>query len=353
MRFQSRSINTVNSFSFIELFCEIGGFRLGLEACGGRCLFSCDSDKFARKTYEAWFGNEPEGDIRKIAVGKIPDHDILIAGFPCQPFSIAGFSARRHFGVPEGFADNEKGRLISEVIRILRGKRPAFFILENVPNLIRHDGGRTWKCILAQLEEAGYSVYSHLVNAQAWVPQRRVRLFVVGIRNNLPHASRFRWPDEPQGAHTVLRQILESQVEEKYTLSDAMWRHLQSHRIRQRIRGNGFGFKIASPDEATRTLTAHYATSPDEILIAQKNRNPRKLTSRETARLTGFSDHLPIAVSDTQAYRQFGNSVVPGIVEAIGRQLLTREKSYRRSSCYRHFALPQFTVKIDASSSDG
>ncbi|MEM0128974.1 MAG: DNA (cytosine-5-)-methyltransferase [Thermoplasmata archaeon] len=306
-------------FRFVDLFSGIGGARLGLEAAGGTCVFSSERDRFAVETYRANFGEVPHGDIRAIRAAEIPDHDILSAGFPCQPFSIAGVSKKRALDLPTGFEDQTQGTLFFEVARILREKRPDAFLLENVKNLLHHAGGSTFATIMATLSGLGYTVTYRVLDARRIVPQHRERVFIVGFRDDLS-LPEFSVP-EPRDRHPVLREILEPHPDPKYTLSDHLWAYLRAYAERHRREGNGFGLGLAPLDGVTRTLSARYHKDGSEILVAQAGRNPRRLTPRECARLMGFPDSFRIPVSDTQAYRQFGNAVVPGLVEEIGRRM--------------------------------
>jgi DNA (cytosine-5)-methyltransferase 1 len=305
-------------FTFIDLFAGIGGLRIGAERAGGRCKFSSEWDPHSQKTYAAWFGEVPAGDINKIDPCSIPSHDLLLAGFPCQPFSIAGVSKKNSLGREHGFKDATQGTLFFQVATIIEIKRPPCVLLENVKNLLSHDKGRTWKVIHSTLEELGYSVFHEVIDAIRYVPQHRERVFIVAFDKRVfgerppfsfPKASGFEGPK--------LGSILEENPHPKYTLSDRLWNYLQNYAERHRLKGNGFGFGLVGPEDTTRTLSARYYKDGSEILIRQKGKNPRRLTPREAARLMGFPDELPIVVSDTQAYRQFGNAVVPAVAEAV------------------------------------
>jgi len=310
-------------FRFIDLFAGIGGFRIGLERLGGECVFSCEWDAHSQKTYAAWFGETPAGDIRQIRAEDIPNHDILAAGFPCQPFSIAGVSKKKSLGRNHGFADEKQGNLFFEIERIATAAETPVLILENVKNLLSHDRGNTWRVMCTRLRGAGYQVFHQVIDARAYVPQHRERVFIVCFREavfglDVP----FGFP-RSNGSSPPLRDALEERPDDKYTLSDHLWNYLQAYAERQRLRGNGFGYGIADPEGHTRTLSARYYKDGAEILIAQEgDRNPRRLTPREAARIMGFPDALPIVVSDTQAYRQFGNAVVPPVVSAVGARVL-------------------------------
>jgi DNA (cytosine-5)-methyltransferase 1 len=322
----SRDASPDLGFSFIDLFAGIGGFRIGLERAGGRCVFSSEWDRFARETYEANFNERPLGDIRRIRSDQIPPHDILAAGFPCQPFSIAGVSKKASLARPTGFDDEIQGTLFFEVARILRASRPKAFLLENVKNLLHHDKGRTLSVILSTLNKLGYDPTYRLIDAVSVVPQHRERVFIVGFRRDLD-LEPFVIPPV-RGVYPTLSGILCDEVDSRYTLSDHLWAYLRRYAAKHKAAGNGFGFGLVQTDGISRTLSARYFKDGAEILIPQPSRNPRRLTPRECARLMGFPETFRIPVSDTQAYKQFGNAVVPAIVETIGRRMalsLSRE----------------------------
>lgn len=312
-------------FTFIDLFAGIGGFRIGLERVGGKCVFTSEWDKYAQKTYKSWFGDLPEGDIRDIDPADIPDHDVLAAGFPCQPFSIAGVSKKASLGREHGFRDVTQGTLFFHLAAIIEAKRPPVFVLENVKNLKSHDRGQTWRVISDTLTNLGYHVHSSVIDAASWVPQHRERVFIVGFDQQVFGQSGppFAFPDPPQGTPPKFSDILDPRTPAKYTLTDHLWNYLQGYAAKHKAKGNGFGFGMTDLNGVSRTLSARYYKDGSEILIPQgKGRNPRRLSPREAARLMGFPDHLDIVVSDTQAYKQFGNSVSPPVVEAVGRQLV-------------------------------
>lgn len=310
-------------FKFIDLFAGIGGFRLALERLGGKCIFSSEWDKYSQKTYKAWFGEIPHGDIQKIKPAEIPDHDILAAGFPCQPFSIAGVSKKNSLGRAHGLKDATQGTLFFTLATIIEIKRPPVLFLENVKNLQSHDKGRTWKVIRETLESLDYWVFHKVIDAAGWVPQHRERVYIVCFdKKSFAEKPPFEFPLPPASEPPKLADILEIHPDSKYTLTDHLWTYLQEYAERHRAKGNGFGFGLAYPQGITRTLSARYYKDGSEILIPQNGQNPRRLTPRECARLMGFSDDFPIAVSDTQAYRQFGNAVVPKVVEAVGSQIV-------------------------------
>jgi len=299
---------------FIDLFCGIGGFRIGFEQAGCECVFSSDWDKYSQKTYAANFGETPHGDIRAVRSADVRAHEILCGGFPCQPFSLAGVSKKNSLGRAHGFEDEKQGNLFFEIARLIAWHRPAAFVLENVKNLKSHDKGNTFKVIHAMLtEELGYQVQHRIIDARAWLPQHRERIFLVGFRE----MRLFDFP-EPPSPGPVLSSILEKDVDAKYTLSDKLWNYLQDYAAKHAAKGNGFGCSVFDGDGVARTLSARYHKDGSEILISQgKKKNPRRLTPRECARLMGYPDTFKITVSDTQAYRQFGNSVAVPAVAAL------------------------------------
>ncbi len=309
-------------FKFIDLFAGIGGVRLAYQRQGGKCVFTSEWDKFAKKTYEANFGEVPFGDITKIREDEIPDHDILLAGFPCQPFSIAGVSKKNSLGRSHGFLDETQGTLFFDVARIIKHKRPGAFMLENVKNLISHDKGRTFKVIYNTLNELGYSVYYRVLDGKYFVPQHRERIIIVGFNKDIYQGKDgFKFPDMPKPDH-VFAQILDPHPDEKYTLTDKLWGYLQSYAEKHRAKGNGFGFGMTDFNGISRTLSARYYKDGSEILIHQNGKNPRRLTPRECARLMGFPDNYIIPVSDNQAYRQFGNSVIVPLMESVAKEIV-------------------------------
>jgi DNA (cytosine-5)-methyltransferase 1 len=321
-------------FKFVDLFAGIGGFRIALERLGGECVYSCEWDRYSQKTYRSWFGEVPHGDIRQLKAAELPDHDVLAAGFPCQPFSIAGVSKKKSLGRPHGFKCADQGNLFFVLANLIEAKRPPVLFLENVKNLRSHDNGRTWGVISDTLEQH-YWVFPEVIDAAGWVPQHRERIYIVCFNREYfrtPPAFRFPKPpiDRPK-----LKDILEPSVDAKYRLSDHLWKYLQDYADKHKAKGNGFGFGIADPEGITRTLSARYYKDGSEILIAQRGGSPRRLTPRECARLMGFEDESNqrrIVVSDTQAYRQFGNAVVPKVVEAVGQGILPLLYDARRQS---------------------
>lgn len=339
-------MTTGQGFRFIDLFAGIGGLRLGFEAVGGTCVFTSEWNKFSQQTYKANFegdDHEVHGDITGIHEADIPAHDVLLAGFPCQPFSIAGVSKKNALGRAHGFADETQGTLFFDVVRILRHHRPRAFLLENVKNLLSHDKGNTFRVIMHALRELGYSVDHKVIDARHWVPQHRERIFIVGFREDWP--TNFSLDDVilPEGPNPNLSSILHpgdgsETVEEpytcgdlaavapKYTLTPNLWKYLQKYAAKHKAAGNGFGFGLCGPESVARTLSARYYKDGSEILIAQEGRDPRRLTPRECARLMGFDrpgSNKPwkIVVSDTQAYRQFGNAVAAPVAISIAEAM--------------------------------
>jgi DNA (cytosine-5)-methyltransferase 1 len=305
-------------FTFIDLFAGIGGFRLGFTQLGGQCVFSSEWNKFSQQTYAANFGETPAGDITAIEACTIPDHDILVGGFPCQPFSIAGVSKYNALGGEHGFNHPTQGTLFFDVVRILKEKRPRAFLLENVQNLKSHDKGRTFQTILWSLQtDLGYHIYHKVLDARPCVPQNRKRIFIVGFREPL----HFTFP-ALIGPNPTIQDILEPEVDDKYTLTDHLWQYLQNYAAKHREKGNGFGYGLVSLDGIARTLSARYYKDGSEILIPQQGKNPRRLTPRECARLMGFPENFQIPVSDNQAYRQFGNAVVVPVVHAVAQKMV-------------------------------
>lgn len=299
---------------------------MGLARNGGQCVFTSEWDKYSQQTYKAWYGEQPHGDIREIVPENIPNHDILAAGFPCQPFSLAGVSKKISLGREHGFKDATQGTMFFYVASIIEVKRPKVAILENVKNLMSHDKGRTWQVIKSTMEDLGYAVFAKVIDAADYVPQHRERVFIVcfdtrvfGPKEQIP----FSFPETPAGPRPQLRTILDPEPAAKYTLTDHLWTYLQNYAEKHRQAGNGFGFGLANLDGITRTISARYHKDGAEILIPQKGKNPRRLTPMEAKRLMGFPDEYPIVVSDTQAYRQFGNALVPLISAAVGQQVLS------------------------------
>lgn len=325
-------------FTFIDLFAGIGGFRKGFDAVGGHCVFTSEWNKHAQQTYAANFRDNRAiaGDITQIETDDIPDHDVLLAGFPCQPFSIAGVSKKNALGRSHGFACKAQGTLFFDVARIINAKRPVAFMLENVKNLKSHDKGRTFNVIMRTLQdELGYHVWSQVIDAQHFVPQHRERIVIVGFRDPVD----FTWSDMnlPEKGQKVMGHILHPEdgsespeghftlgdkalVNDKYILTCKLWKYLQNYAAKHKARGNGFGYGMVTKDDVARTLSARYYKDGSEILVSRgKGKNPRRLTPRECARLMGYGDDFEIPVSDTQAYKQFGNSVAVPVFQEVAR----------------------------------
>ncbi len=311
-------------FTFIDLFAGIGGFRLALQNLNGKCVFSSEWDKMAQRTYYANFGEIPFGDItKKETKDWIPTKfDILCGGFPCQPFSIAGVSKKNSLGRKHGFEDEKQGNLFFHVAEIIEKHRPRAFFLENVKNLISHDKGNTFKVIKQTLEDLNYTFHWKVLNGKHFVPQNRERTFMVGFDKNKYHGKeKFEFPILPDPA-TKIKEILEPKVNPKYTLTDHLWKYLQDYSVKHKAKGNGFGFGLVDLNGTSRTMSARYYKDGSEILIPQKNKNPRRLSIRESARLQGYPDSFIVdAVSMNQGYKQFGNSVVMPLIRAIGEKI--------------------------------
>ncbi len=338
----TRSGKSTGWFTFIDLFAGIGGLRRGFETIGGKCVFTSEWDKYSQQTYRANFSCEHpiEGDIRAIQSEDIPNHDLLLAGFPCQPFSIAGVSKKNALNRPHGFACDAQGTLFFEVARIIQFRQPAAFVLENVKNLVSHDKGNTFKVIREVLEkELGYTIDCRVVDARYFVPQHRERIIIVGFRDDAGFSfDGMKFPE--RAAAPILDSILHPEngtemqespytegnigsVSAKYTLTQHLWDYLQNYARKHKEKGNGFGFGLVGRNSVARTLSARYYKDGSEILVEQKGTRPRRLTPRECARLMGFDgpgeSGFRIPVSDTQAYRQFGNSVAVPVIEAVAR----------------------------------
>ncbi|HNZ64942.1 MAG TPA: DNA (cytosine-5-)-methyltransferase [Smithella sp.] len=308
-----------STFAFIDLFAGIGGFRIAFQDSGGKCVFSSEWDKYAKITYEKNFGELPYGDIRRIVKSEIPDHDVLCAGFPCQPFSLAGVSKKKSLGRKHGFEDETQGTLFFEIKEILRIKRPRAFFLENVKNLLSHDKGRTFEIIRHSLEDIlGYVINWAIVDGARWTPQHRERIFIVGFdpeRINITKEE-IKIPKEPAKNYKYpeLKDIIQKKVN-NHTLGQGTWDTLLRHKAYHAKRGNGFGYGMLSfpiaKGEVTRTISARYHKDGAEILVEQENDRPRRLTIEEAMQLQGFDPKkFLFPVSSTQAYKQIGNSVI-------------------------------------------
>jgi len=344
-------------FTFIDLFAGIGGLRLAFESNGGKCVFTSEWDRYAQRTYTWNHGNsnsEIHGDIREIVIGGdprveqqqiekvIPKHDILVAGFPCQPFSLAGVSKKNSLGMPHGFLDKTQGTLFHDLARVIEVRRPKAFMLENVKNLVSHNGGDTFGTILEVIKGLGYSCSYKVIDARAWLPQHRERIVIVGFRDPNLKFDFGRVEAASQNVHQ-LRQVLHGPLiegedlshdfgryynrnlarpQDKYTLTPKLWTYLQDYKKKHAGLNNGFGFSLFSPDDVSRTLSARYYKDGSEILIRQDHTEiPRRLTPRECARLMGFDDSFRIPVSDSRAYKQFGNSVAVPVFSAVAREV--------------------------------
>jgi len=324
---KSRLIEPQPAFRFIDLFAGIGGLRIGFDRIGGQCVFTSEWDKYSQQTYKKNFGTEHPiaGDIREFSrdPALIPTHEVLLAGFPCQPFSIAGVSKKNALGRPHGFLCDTQGTLFFDLAQIIAHHRPAVFVLENVKNLQRHDKGRTFATILNVLRnELGYDVHHRVIDSRPWVPQRRERIFIVGFRD--PAEFDFETLQVP-ATTPKLGSILEDDVDPKYTLTEHLWNYLKDYKEKHQAKGNGFGYSLFGPKDVARTLSARYFKDGSEVLISQGRKRPRRLTPRECARLMGFKrsdgSEFIIPVSDTQAYKQFGNAVVVPVVNAVAELL--------------------------------
>ena len=329
------------NFSFVDLFAGIGGMRLAFESIGGECVYTSEWDKHAVETYLANFPttHKIDGDIMQVEPSEIPQHDVLLAGFPCQPFSIAGVSKKNSLGKPHGFRDKTQGTLFFKVAEIIEHHQPMAFLLENVKNLKSHDKGQTFRVICETLEELGYTFDTRIIDAKSFVPQHRERIFIVGFKKDVgfnfadviikhpsqgPKLSTILHPENGTEASSKYTSGRLGKVSDKYTLSENLWNYLQHYAEKHRAKGNGFGYGLFGPEDVARTLSARYYKDGSEILIRQNNNRPRRLTPRECSRLMGFDNstrEFKIPVSDTQAYRQFGNSVVVPVVTKIAHHM--------------------------------
>lgn len=325
-------------FTFIDLFAGIGGIRRGFESVGGECVFTSEWDKYSQKTYTSNYQDKHPvvGDITQIDTSLIPDHDVLLAGFPCQPFSLAGVSKKNSLGRAHGFECNTQGTLFFDVERIIAAKQPKAFLLENVKNLTSHDKGKTFKVIVETLEEKlGYNIFYKVIDANGFVPQHRQRIFIAGFKKDV----QFSWDEfvHPGKGTKKMKDILhpedgsekeefpftegkKASVAKNFTISDKLWNYLQEYKKKHEAKGNGFGYGLVTGEDTSRTMSARYHKDGAEILVSQgRRKNPRRLTPRECARLMGYPDTQKIPVSNTQAYRQFGNSVVVPVISEIAR----------------------------------
>lgn len=341
----------VPGIRFVDLFAGIGGLRLGFQSIGGRCVFTSEWDAKCQETYKHNFADNHEigGDIREYSSdpAKIPEHDLLLAGFPCQPFSIAGVSKKNALGRPHGFLCDTQGTLFFDTAQIIAHHRPAAFVLENVKNLQRHDGGRTFATIINVLKnELGYHIQYRVISSEPWVPQRRERIFILGFREpTVFDIDKLKLP--PKSDWPKLGSILQppAEVDAKYTLTPHLWRYLQAYKEKHNAAGNGFGFGLFGPDDVTRTLSARYYKDGSEVLVKQPGTRPRRLTPTECARLMGFENStrkFKIVVSDTQAYKQFGNAVVVPVVEFLAKAL----KPYLEAALEKQASVPSKPVVV-------
>lgn len=336
-------VRAANGFSFVDIFAGIGGMRLGFESVGGECLFTCEWDKFCHQTYRANFGDEEiAGDIRQLSPADVPLHDVLLAGFPCQPFPIAGVSKKNALNEPRGFACEAQGTLFFDLARLIAHHRPKAFLLENVRNLIGHDQGRTFRTICSILEnELEYHISPRVIDAKPWVPQHRERIFIAGFRDakdfdlkkmEVPEASCgpklqaiLHPEDGSEKAEPHYTEDALATVGDRYTLSEHLWDYLNAYAAKHRAKGNGFGYGLVGRGDTARTLSARYYKDGSEILLAQEDNLPRRLTPGECSRLMGFDgpteSRFVVPVSDTQAYRQFGNAVAVHPVKAIAEYM--------------------------------
>jgi len=327
------------TFTFIDLFAGIGGFYAGMTANGGECVFTNEWDKWAATTYRSWTGSDHvvADDIRNLNYKEdVPNHDVLCAGFPCQPFSIAGVSKKKSLGRAHGFDDEKQGNLFFAICAVVEAKRPPILVLENVKNLKSHDKGNTFRVISDYLDELDYEMVHRIIDAKGWVPQHRERIFLVCFDRQQftpDEISTFAFPKPPSEGPRLFTILEEEPPDVKYMLTDGLWQYLQEYAKKHKAKGNGFGFGLVGPEDVTRTMSARYYKDGSEILIRQPGwRNPRRLTPMEAARLMGFNERyarllghgaeFPQVVSDMQAYKQLGNSVSPMVVEALGKQIV-------------------------------
>lgn len=321
----------LTNFTFIDLFAGIGGFHLALASLGGECVFASEIDEKARATYKQNHGLQPNGDIRAITSAdrpdnviknQIPSHDVLAAGFPCQPFSLAGVSARNALGQSHGLLDETQGTLFYDIARIVKIKKPKALLLENVSNIVRHDGGKTFDVLRRVISELGYSLSWDILNSETLVPQRRKRCFMVAFRD-ADLGEKMKFPDL-SGDPIPLRSALEKDVDEKYTLSDRGWEGHRRRTAANLARGTGFTAHVANLDRPSNTIVARYYKDGKECLIPQVGKNPRFLTPRECARLQGFPENFIPHPSRSAAYKQFGNAVAVPVVKAVAEAMLAK-----------------------------
>lgn len=319
---------------FIDLFAGIGGFHLALSSLGLECVFACEWDKYAQETYLANFGIRPMGDINQVKAEDIPEFDILCAGFPCQPFSIAGVSKKNSLGRKHGFDDEKQGNLFFEIMRVAKYHRPKVLFLENVKNLLSHDKGNTWSVIHQEISALNYEIFYKVIDGKDYVPQHRQRIFIIAFDKNTFPFIDFKFPQPPNNRLYELKNVIDKNVDPKYTLTKKLWGYLYNRKIEQQGKGNGFGYGLFDPskDAYTRTISARYYKDGSEVLIEQSGETPRRLTPRECARLQGYPDNYKIVVSDMQAYKQFGNSVVVPVIKTIAEQILQTLRDYENGN---------------------
>ncbi|HMH16184.1 MAG TPA: DNA (cytosine-5-)-methyltransferase [Edaphobacter sp.] len=362
---RGRAGNNESSFTFIDLFAGIGGMRRGFESAGGRCIFTSEWNEWSKRTYLANFKEDEHeiiGDIVPYDAADIPDHDVLLAGFPCQPFSIAGVSKKNALGRPHGFECTTQGTLFFDVARIIAEKQPKAFLLENVKNLVSHDGGNTFRIIKETLsKELGYHIQAKVIDGQAFTPQHRERIIIVGFREATGFSfDNFQRParapllgsilhpeDGSEEAESPFTTGSKAKVHSKYVLTEKLWAYLQNYAAKHKAAGNGFGFGLVTPDSVTRTLSARYYKDGSEILVSRGGKKtPRRLTPRECARLMGFDKpggpKFVIPVSDTQAYKQFGNSVVVPVIAEVARLMAPHIAILQRYEQTGSLELPLF-----------
>ncbi|MDH5677728.1 MAG: DNA cytosine methyltransferase [Nitrospinota bacterium] len=326
-------MKNIKDYKFIDLFAGIGGIRLGFQDYFGECVFSSEWDKYAQMTYEANFNHKPDGDITKINPNEIPNFDILLAGFPCQPFSMAGLK--------KGFEDT-RGTLFFHIAKIIDHHKPKIVFLENVKALKSHDKGKTYKVIENTLQDLGYNVHTKIINAKDFgVPQNRERIYIVGFLENLD----FDFP-QSKNINVKVGDILDDNVEDKYTISDKLWAGHQRRKAEHKQKGNGFGYSLFNHDSPyTSTISARYYKDGSEILIEQGGKNPRRLTPKEASRLQGFPESFIIPVSNNQAYKQFGNSVSVPVIKAIANQIKIAIEKPKLKHSYKELSLFNYEYK--------
>ncbi|HEY2497437.1 MAG TPA: DNA (cytosine-5-)-methyltransferase [Candidatus Angelobacter sp.] len=341
LKFQSAPLSREEAkFTFIDLFAGIGGIRKGFESWKGQCVFTSEWNPWAKQTYQENFPGIEKfvGDIVPYPAEDIPKHDLLLAGFPCQPFSIAGVSKKNALGRPHGFECTTQGTLFFDVARIIAATKPKAFLLENVKNLVNHNGGNTFKVIRDVLQnELKYHIHWKVIDARYFVPQHRERLIIVGFQEqtdftfdslHIPAkrpvlASILHPEDGSEPAEEPYTTGPDAKVHSKYVLTGKLWDYLKAYAKKHREAGNGFGYGIVDKTKVARTLSARYYKDGSEILVSRgEGKNPRRLTPRECARLMGYPDSFRIPVSDTQAYKQFGNSVVVPVIAEVARIMM-------------------------------